>query len=341
MFSRGLGGALPSVTKVAGVEAQKRKVAILIAKLLTAKQASHVASMALASMAAITSLASGGEIRQATTAVTAINRSQLPEHIKSALRQRVEESPDGDRRGPEYGWVCEIDGWVAAAVAIEKTARPKLATFSASQAACFSEMIFLGIRKNQFDSIGFSDNELLRDAILKGNGFLQYRGLVKGVLFQSYAIEDWAVTVSYCRLDNISAALLAPEVIAELGESYSQAGHRRLRQAIATKDWPLAEKTWTELARKNLLFPAIVIDYGKCLVRQGKVRQSVAYFANYMQNYRELKDADFFLNVADVLEPLAAQSKDAETVALKAIHEAEKRMLGKQNKILLPSSLSP
>ena len=273
--------------------------------------------------------------------VTAIQQAQLSQDLKAALKDCVREDIMDLYRIVTNSWVCEVENLIGVATAIKDGSGNKNTGFTASQTHCFSALVLFSINKKRFERYGLTHDDLLKLAIFNEDGLLRYRGLIKSVLHESYVIEGWSITVAHCPLKAITGELLDPQEITTLRESYSKAGCHKICRALKTRDWPDAEKTWRHLKIQELLSPQIVVNYGKCLLEQRKSTEAVKHFDQYLYGYRELRDKEFFLEVADALYQLAKHNKDAEKVALKAIDEAERLMLRQQKTIKLPNLPTP
>ena len=269
--------------------------------------------------------------------VTVIQQVQLSQGLKAALQDCVREDIADLYREATNSWVCEVENLIGVATAIKNSSRDTTTGLSVSQAHCFSALVLFSINKKRFEGYGLTNNELLKLAIFNEDGLLRYRGLIKSVLYESHAVEGWSITVAHCPLKAVASELLDPHEVATLRESYSKAGYYKIGQALKIRDWPNAEKTWQHLKSEELLSPQVVINYGKCLLEQGKSAEAIKHFDQYLYGYSKLRDKEFFLEVADALYQLAKHNKDAEKVALKAVDEAERLLLRQQKTITLPS----
>jgi hypothetical protein len=302
--------------------------------LQSARQVIFVLTMAVL-FASVLRHSFGKEIVPVDTVIKSIEKSQLPQKVKNALKSTVAKNLDTDK------WVCEVDNIVGVAVAVKLTDKAKRTSISSAQARAFAEVVFFVIQKGIYEKNGFTDAELLKDTLLNKDGVLRYSGSVQSMLHNTETLDGFAITTAYVSLKTITAELLKPACITELGKNYSEAGRQRIVNAAKTKDWKAADRIWEHLKERQLLSPQLVIAYGTCLAEQKQTERTVKHFAEYIDGYSGLKNENFFLQIGEILEPLAENNKDAERIALKAFAEAERLILRKEKTIELPKQQPP
>lgn len=270
----------------------------------------------------------------------AITKSNIPQNIKTALQEFVDKNPHGSGISNYPSWACESDNFAGVVAAVKYEERSKLTSISSAQARCFAALTLLAIKEGTYTNIGLDDKDLLKSALLQSEGLIALVGNVKGMLHETITVDHWVVTVGYCPLKSVAAELLKPKTITQVRNNYSNGGLSRLLLAKNKQNWTLAKKTWEHLKKQKLLSAQIAVEYGDCLLQQGETHQALEHFEEYLDGYDHILDKEFFLQIVDLLEPIANEQKQAERIALRAYDKFEQIQFRQPRTIQVPSAIN-
>lgn len=261
------------------------------------------------------------------TLLDAIANANAPKPIKSALRTNIAVNPKGSGAITSLSWVGDSGEFSYVLTALRYESKAKTLAASITKARCFAELIYRMKPRIDPAKTAPSDLNLLSSSLLNESQ-TAFAGAIEGAFHSTLTANKWTITLAYCPRDKITAHVTQSQNLERLRRCYSNAGLRRISLALKCEDWKSAELTWEHLRDIQLLSPKLVVEYGKCLLRQKRTRQAINHFAKYLDGYSDLQDKNYFLDIAQLLSPLASKERDAELIAIQAYDNYEKLEFG-------------